>query len=179
MAVFAKKLAAEIGTSNAAMGCPTRNPQPAHDPPTELGPMAELEIPYRLLCALRYFMGAALPFIFLWVGIEKGLEGQSYRALACLGLAVLSFVVAVYWYRIIPARLRDEGKELEYLRTQQSFIWVPLPFTFSFIALARFFDGGKSGRYEALGFLAMAVLSFVVGVCWDRILGKHASATSP
>ena len=54
-----------------------------------------------------------------------------------------------------------------------------MPFTFSFIAVARFFDGGKSGRYEALGFLAMAVLSFVVGVCWDRILGKHASATSP
>jgi len=161
------------------MGCPTRNPQPAHDPPTALGPMAELETPYRLLCALRYFMGAALPFIFLWVGIEKGLEGRSYRALACLGLAVLSFGVAVYWYRITPARLRDEGKELEYLRTQQSFIWVPLPFTFSFIAVARFFDGGKSGRYEALGFLAMAVLSFVVGVCWDRILGKHASATSP
>src|SRR5690242_10962855 len=79
MAVFAKKLAAEIGTSNAAMRCPTRNPQPAHDPPTALGPMAELETPYRLLRAFRYFMGAALPFIFLWVGIEKGLEGQSYR----------------------------------------------------------------------------------------------------
>jgi hypothetical protein len=167
MAVFAKKLAAEIGTSNAAMGCPTRNPQPAHVPPTALGPMAELETPYRLLCALRYFMGAALPFIFLWVAIEKGFEGLSYRALACLGAAVLSFVVAVYWYRIIPARLRYEGKELEYLRTQQSFIWVPLPFTFSFIAVARFFDGG-SGKYQALGFLAMAVLTFVVGVLWDR-----------
>ena len=135
--------------------------------------MAELETPYRLLCALRYFMGAALPFIFLWVAIEKGLEGQSYRALACLGLAVLSFVVAVYWYRITPARLRDEGKELEYLRTQQSFIWVALPFTFSFIAVARFFDGGRSGRYEALGFLAMAVLTFVVGVCWERIIPRR------
>ena len=100
--------------------------------------------PYRLLCALLYFMGAALPFIFLWVAIEKGFEGQSYRALACLGLALLSFVVAVYWYRIIPARLQDEGKELEYLRTEQSFIWVALPFTFSFIAVARFFDGGRS-----------------------------------
>ena len=75
--------------------------------------------------------------------------------------------------RIIPARLRDEGKELEYLRTQQSFIWVALPFTFSFIAVERFFDGGRSGRYEALGFLAMAVLTFVVGVCWERIIPRR------
>jgi hypothetical protein len=28
-------------------------------------------------------------------------------------------------------RFRDEAKELQYLRTHQSFIWVPLPFTFS------------------------------------------------
>jgi hypothetical protein len=79
---------------------------------------------------------------------------------------MLTFVVAVYWDRIIPARFRDEAKELEYLRTEQSFIWVALPFIFSFIIVARFFDGGRSGRYEALGFLAMAVLAFVVGVCW-------------
>jgi hypothetical protein len=130
--------------------------------------MAELEIPNRLLSALRYFIGAALPVIFFWVAVEKVLEGQSYRALACLGAAVLSFVVAVYWHRIIPARFRDEAKELEYLRTDQSFVWVPLPFTFSFIAVARFFDGG-SGKYQALGFLAMAVLTFVVGVLWDRV----------
>jgi hypothetical protein len=31
--------------------------------------------------------------------------------------------------------------------------------------------------YEALGFLAMAMLSFVVGVYWDRTLGMHASTT--
>jgi hypothetical protein len=61
---------------------------------------------------------------------------------------VLSFVVAVYWYRIIPARFRDEAKELEYLRTEPSFNWVALPFTFSFIAVERFFDGGRGGRYE-------------------------------
>jgi hypothetical protein len=46
---------------------------------------------------------------------------------------------------------------------------VPLPFTFSFIAVGRFFDGG-SGKYQALGFLAMAVLTFIVGVYWDRII---------
>jgi hypothetical protein len=40
--------------------------------------LAELETPNRLLSALRYFMGAALPFIFLWVAIEKGFEGQRY-----------------------------------------------------------------------------------------------------
>ena len=130
---------------------------------------APLETPYRLLSALRYFMGAALPFIFFCVAVEKGFEGRSFRALACLGAAVLTLVVAVYWDRFIPARFRDKAKELEYLRTEQSFIWVALPFTFSFIAVARFFDGGRSGRYEALGFLAMAVLTFVVGVCWDRI----------
>ena len=102
----------------------------------------KLETLNRLLSALRYFIGAALPFIFFWVAVEKVFGGQSYRALACLGAAVLSFVVAVYWHRIIPARFRDEAKELQYLRTDQSFIWVPLPFTFSFIAVARFFDGG-------------------------------------
>jgi hypothetical protein len=134
-----------------------------------LGPMAELEIPNRLLPALRYFIWVALPFIFFWVAVEKVFEGQSYRALASLGAAVLSFVAAVYWYRIIPARFRDEAKELQYLRTDQSFIWVPLPFTFSFIAVGRFFDGG-SGKYQALGFLAMAVLTFVVGVYWNRII---------
>jgi hypothetical protein len=134
--------------------------------------VAELETPYRLLCALRYFMGAALPIIFLWVAIEKGFE-ESYRALACLGAAVLSFVVAVYWSRIVPARFRYEAKELKYLRTEPSFTWVAFPFTFSFIAVARFFDGGKSGRYEALGFLAMAILTFVVGVCWDRIIPRR------
>jgi hypothetical protein len=132
--------------------------------------VAGLETPHRLLCALRYFMGAALPFIFLWVAIEKGFQGQSYRALTCLGAAVLSFVVAVYWSRIIPARFRYEGKELEYLRTETSFTWIAFPFTFSFVAVARFFDSGRSGRYEALGFVAMAVLSFVVGVSWDRII---------
>jgi hypothetical protein len=79
--------------------------------------MAELEIPNRLLSALRYFIGAALPFIFFWVAVEKALGGQSYRALTCLGAVVLSFVVAVYWHRIIPARFRDVAKELEYLRT--------------------------------------------------------------
>jgi hypothetical protein len=130
--------------------------------------MAELEIPNRLLSALRYFIWAALPFIFFWVAVDKLFQGQSYRALACLGAAVLSFVVAVYWDRIIPARFR--AKELEYLRTEQSFNWVALPFIFSFIAVARFFDGGRSGRYEALGFLTMAVLTFVVAVCWDKII---------
>ena len=131
--------------------------------------MTELEISNRLLPALRYFIWVALPFIFFWVAVEKVFEGQSYRALASLGAAVLSFVAAVYWYRIIPARFRDEAKELQYLRTDQSFIWVPLPFIFSFIAVGRFFDGG-SGKYQALGFLAMAVLTFVVGVYWDRII---------
>jgi hypothetical protein len=136
--------------------------------PALLGPMAESEIPNRLLSALRYFIWAALPFIFFWVAVDKLFQGQSYRALACLGAAVLSFVVALYWDRIIPARFR--AKDLEYLRTEQSFNWVALPFTFSFIAVARFFDGGRSGRYEALGFLTMAVLTFVVGVCWDKIV---------
>jgi hypothetical protein len=135
-----------------------------------LEPMADLEIPNRLLPTLRYFIWFALPFIFFWVAVEKGFGGQRYRALACLGAAVLSFVVAVYWHKIIPARFQDEAKELEYLRTKQSFIWVALPFTFSFIAVERFFDGGRSGRYEALAFLAMAVMTFIVGVYWDRII---------
>jgi hypothetical protein len=104
--------------------------------------MDRMKTPNRLLYALRYFIEVALPFIFFWVAVEKVFGGQSYRALACLGAAVLSFVVAVYWHRIIPARFRDEAKELQYLRTDQSFIWVPLPFTFSFIAVARCFDGG-------------------------------------
>jgi hypothetical protein len=128
----------------------------------------EVEMPNRLF-ALRYFIGAALTLIFFWVAVEKVFGGQSYRALACLGAALLSFIVAAFWDRIIPARFRDDAKELEYLRTEQSFIWVALPFTFSFIAVERFFDGGRGGRYEALGFLAMAVLTFVVGVCWDTI----------
>jgi hypothetical protein len=135
-----------------------------------LGPMADLEIPNRLLPALRYFIWFALPFIFFWVAVEKGFGGQQYRALACLGAALLSFVVAVYWHNIIPARFRDEAKELEYLRIKQSFIWVALPFTFSFIAVERFFDGGRGGRYEALAFLSMAVLTFIIGVYWDRII---------
>jgi hypothetical protein len=146
---------------------------PSRSPDSVWDQLAELETPNRLLSALRYFMGAALPFIFLWVAIEKGFEGQRYRALACLGAAVLSFVVAVYWSGIIPARFRDEAKEFEYLRTEPSFTWVAFPFTFSFIAIARFFDGGRSGRYEALGFLAMAVLTFVVGVCWSRIIPRR------
>jgi hypothetical protein len=129
-----------------------------------------LEIPNRLLSALRYFIWVALPIIFFWVAVEKIFGGQSYRALACLGAAVLSFVVAACWDRIIPTRFRDEPKELKYLR-KQSFIWVALPFTFSFIAVERFFDGG---RYEALGFLAMAMLTFVVGVCWDRIIPRRS-----
>ena len=91
---------------------------------------------------------------------------------------LMSLAVAVYWYRIIPVRFRDEAKEFEYLRTEQSFTWVALPFTFSFIAVARFFDGGRSGRYEALGFLAMAVLTFVVGVCWDRIIPRRFAVQS-
>jgi len=90
----------------------------------------------------------------------------------------LTFVAAVYWNKIIPARFRDEAKELEYLSTEQSYIWVAPPFIFSFIAVARFFDGGKSGRYEALGFLTMAVLTFVVGVCWDRIIRRRHSPSN-
>jgi hypothetical protein len=133
----------------------------------------EVEMPNRLF-ALRYFIGAPLPFIFLWVAVEKGFEGQSYRALACLGAALLSFIVAAFWDRIIPARFRDDAKELEYLRTEQSFIWVALPFTFSFIGVERFFDSGRGARYEGLGSLAMAVLTFVVGVCWDRIIPRRS-----
>ena len=72
-----------------------------------LGPMADLEIPNRLLPALRYFIWFALPFIFFWVAVEKAFGGQQYRALACLGAALLSFVVAVYWHNIIPARFRE------------------------------------------------------------------------
>ena len=81
----------------------------------------------------------------------------------------MSLIVAVFWKRIIPARFRDDAKELEYLRTERSFIWVALPFTFAFIGVERFFGSGRGARYEGLGFLAMAVLTFVVGVCWDRI----------
>ena len=125
-------------------------------------------MPNRLF-ALRYVIGALLPFIFLWVAVEKGFEGQSYRALACLAAALLGFLVAAFWHRVIPARFRDRAKELEYLRTERSFIWVVLPFTFSFIGVERFFGSGQGARYEGLGFLAMAVLTFVVGVCWDRV----------
>jgi hypothetical protein len=107
MAVFAKKLAAEIGTSNAAWVA-RPGTQPAHDPPTALGPMAELEPVPPSVCFALLHGGSAAIYLFM------------------------------------------------------SFIWVPLPFTFSFISVARFFDGGKSGRYEALG-------------SWQ----KHASATSP
>src|SRR4029077_1631827 len=73
--------------------------------------MDRMKTPNRLLYALRYFIGVALPFIFFWVAVEKVFGGQSYRALACLGAAVLSFVVAVYWHRIIPARfLRSKSR---------------------------------------------------------------------
>jgi hypothetical protein len=93
------------------------------------------------------------------------------------------------WYRIIPARFRDQAKELDYLRTQQSFAWVALPFTFSF-SCEQIFDGGRSGRYEALGFLALAnaelcswrVLAQNLGQArehYEPLVGKHASATSP
>jgi hypothetical protein len=37
-----------------------------------LGPMAELEIPNRLLPALRYFIWVALPFIFFLGSCRKG-----------------------------------------------------------------------------------------------------------
>ena len=33
-----------------------------------------------LLFALRYFMGIALPFIFIWEAVEKGLEGRNYKS---------------------------------------------------------------------------------------------------
>jgi small-conductance mechanosensitive channel len=123
--------------------------------------------PNRLLSALRWFVWVALPFIFVFVAVEKVFDGESHEALASLGAAVLSFVVAAYWYRIIPARFRDKANELEYLRTEQSFVWVALPFIFSLIAVERFFDGR---RYQALAFMAMAMLTFVVAVCWDRAI---------
>jgi hypothetical protein len=72
--------------------------------------MDRMKTPNRLLYALRYFIGVALPFIFFWVAVEKVFGGQSYRALACLGAAVLSFVVAVYWHRIIPASVPRRSK---------------------------------------------------------------------
>ena len=127
--------------------------------------MAELEMPNRLF-ALRYFIGAPLPFIFLWVAVEKGFEGQSYRALACLGAALLSFIVAAFWDRIIPARFRDDAKELEYLRTEQSFIWVALPFTFSFIGVERFFDRPRRKFVTAWNGVGSLCAS-------DRRFGRH------
>jgi hypothetical protein len=36
----------------------------------------KLEIPNRVLCALRYFVWAALPFIFFWVAVEKFLKDR-------------------------------------------------------------------------------------------------------
>ena len=105
-------------------------------------------MPNRLF-ALRYVIGALLPFIFLWVAVEKGFEGQSYRALACLGAALLSLIVAVFWDRIIPAPFRDDAKELEYLRTERSFIWVALPFIFALIGVERFFGSGRGASMRA------------------------------
>jgi hypothetical protein len=72
----------------------------------------------RLLYDFALFHWGSAAIYFFWVAVEKVFGKQSYRALACLGAAVLSFVVAVYWHRIIPARFRDEAKELDYLRTE-------------------------------------------------------------
>jgi hypothetical protein len=56
-----------IGGSRRPMRCGAGHGQPS---------VTELKTPYRLLSPLRYFMWIPLPFIFIWVAVEKGLEGR-------------------------------------------------------------------------------------------------------
>jgi hypothetical protein len=63
--------------------------------------MADAEIPNRFLPALRLFIWAALPFIFFLIAVERLFEGHKYQALASFGAAALSFMLAVYWDRLV------------------------------------------------------------------------------
>jgi hypothetical protein len=53
-----------------------------------LEPMADLEIPNRLLPTLRYFIWFALPFIFFWVRVTKASPGAVQILRSTLGTIV-------------------------------------------------------------------------------------------
>src|SRR5579864_8576422 len=83
--------------------------------------MADSGIPDKLLPALRMAVfWVALPFIFFLIGVERYFSGTAYEVVGCFASAVLSIVVAVYWERLLPKRLRTKSARLGYLRDHDS-----------------------------------------------------------
>jgi membrane protein implicated in regulation of membrane protease activity len=82
--------------------------------------MADSEIPKKLLPAIRLAVfWISLPFIGLLLGGED-LRSHNYDwAVGWFACALLSILVAVYWDRLLPQRLRTPPG-LRYLRTKDS-----------------------------------------------------------
>jgi hypothetical protein len=78
--------------------------------------MADVGIPEKLLPAIRVSVfWIALPFIGLLLGGEDIRSGNYYWAAGWLGCALASILIAVYWDRFLPSRLR-KSTSLQYLR---------------------------------------------------------------
>jgi hypothetical protein len=83
--------------------------------------MADAGIPDKLLPAIRIgVFWAALPFIGLLLGSEEFRSGGYGWAAGWYGCATLSILIAVYWDRILPWRLRASQSSLKYLAQQDS-----------------------------------------------------------
>jgi hypothetical protein len=83
--------------------------------------MADSEIPNKLLPAIRLAVfWIALPFISILAAFDRYFLGTIYEVGACVSIAFLSIIIAVYWDKIIPLRFRTKPQRLEYLHYKDS-----------------------------------------------------------
>jgi hypothetical protein len=88
------------------------------------GQRMEGEVPSKLSPAVRQgvFYGS-LPFIFLLIAVDRYFaeHGTRNEVIACIVLAFLSLIVAVYWDRFLPARWRRKSEtSLAYLHHEDA-----------------------------------------------------------
>jgi hypothetical protein len=83
--------------------------------------MADSEIPNKLLPAIRLAVfWIAVPFIALLTAFDRYFSGTTYEVAACVFLAFVSIMVAVYWDKMILLRFRAKPQRLEYLHYKDS-----------------------------------------------------------
>ena len=75
---------------------------------------ADSGIPDKFSVAIRLgVFWISLPFIFFLVAVERAIENHIYQTATCSIFGVLSIVIAFYWEKLIPPRLRSKMESPE------------------------------------------------------------------
>jgi hypothetical protein len=80
----------------------------------------DTEIPNRLFPAVRAVLWGVAVFVGLLLAAERFFEGHYGQALTSFCIGAASFVIAVYWERLIPTRWQERPQQLEYLSNRDT-----------------------------------------------------------